>query len=86
MNVRLIEIQHDWTDGETRYWFDVDGVEYAIEDIAGNQTLVDVCGDDVLDHNLESKLKELVDIITDALSEQGSDTLLIKDGKYQIGD
>jgi len=44
MDIELKEVEQIWTDETTRYWFDVDGVNYCISDCAGELSLLDSDG------------------------------------------
>lgn len=41
MNIELTTKEQIWQEESTRYWFNVDGEEYAINDNCGDLTLLD---------------------------------------------
>lgn len=51
MKIEFINKEQDYQNDQTRYWFDVDGVEYCIQDEIGGLSLLDHTGNEVLDCN-----------------------------------
>ena len=65
-NVQFIEKEQDWQNEATRYWFEVDGEEYAAVESGGQTTIINKDGDDVYDRDLEAQLKSLL-VVTDEM-------------------
>jgi len=67
MKIEYIEKEQDWANEATRYWFRVDGEEYAVvESGAGPDTIIDKDGDDVYNRDLEAALRAAL-IVTDEM-------------------
>ena len=66
MKIKFIEKEQDWQDGATRYWFQVDGEEYAAVESGGRTTIINKYGDDVYDRAMEAQLKSLP-VVTDEM-------------------
>jgi len=62
--IKFIEKEQDWANDATRYWFDVNGEEYAVVESGGRQTIVCEGGDHVYNATLEAQLKAVL-IVTD---------------------
>lgn len=69
MNIKFIEKEQDWQNEATRYWFEVDGEEYAAVESRGKTTIIDKNGDDVYDRALEAQLKSRL-VVTDEMREE----------------
>tara|TARA_Y100000782_G_scaffold108494_1_gene132214 strand:+ start:36733 stop:37098 length:366 start_codon:yes stop_codon:yes gene_type:complete len=63
---KYIEKEQDWQNEATRYWFEVDGEEYAVVESGGQSSIIGKNGDDVYDRALESSLKSRL-IVTDEM-------------------
>lgn len=66
MKIKFIEKEQDWHNEATRYWFEVDGEEYAVVESGGQATILDKRGDDMYDRALEARLKSLL-FVTDEM-------------------
>lgn len=66
MEIKFIEKEHDWQSEANRYWFEVDGEEYAVAESGGQTAILNKDGDDVYDRDLEAQLKSLL-VVTDAM-------------------
>jgi len=64
--IKFIEKEQDWANFATRYWFDVNGEEYAVVESCGRQTIVCEGGDHVYNRALEAELKSIL-IVTDKM-------------------
>jgi hypothetical protein len=62
----LIEREQDRQNDATRYWFDVDGEQYAVVESGTEASIINERGDDVYDRDLEAKLRALL-IVTDEM-------------------
>lgn len=69
MSAQFIEKEQIWADGATRYWFDVNGEEYAVvESGCDDAVVVDSEGYPVnLGDNKNSHLRDLVEAVTDQM-------------------
>ena len=68
MKIQFFEKEQDWQNEETRYWFDVDGEQYAVVESGSGSSIIDGDGDEVYDRDLEAKLESLL-IVTDEMRE-----------------
>ena len=66
--IKFIEKEQDWQNEATRYWFSVDGEEYAVVESGPSalSTIIDKDGDDVYDRALEGELKAVL-VVTDEM-------------------
>jgi len=62
----FIEKEQDWANEATRYWFDVNGDEYAVVESGGQSTIINKDGDDVYDRAIEAELKAAL-IVTEEM-------------------
>lgn len=51
MTIKFIEKEQIWDLEQTRYWFDVDGVEWCLADENGDISLLDKNGEEIIDCN-----------------------------------
>lgn len=69
MNIQFIEKEQDWQNEATRYWFNVDGEEYAVVESGGSVSICNAVADDVTDRDFEAVLKANL-IVTDEMREE----------------
>lgn len=67
-NVEFLLVEQSWMNHETRYWFDVDGQQYAVVENEGSSRIVDSEGFPVNERE-EHRLASLL-IVTDFLRAQ----------------
>lgn len=58
MNIKFIEKEQIWDLEQTRYWFDVDGVEWCLADENGDVSLLDKNGEEIIDCNDHEGIKQ----------------------------
>jgi len=68
MSIKFIEKEQDLQNEATRYWFSVDGEEYAVVESGACSIIIDKSGDDVYDRALEAELKHRL-VVTDEMRE-----------------
>lgn len=62
----FIEKEQDQKNDSIRYWFSVDGEEYAVVESGPQSSIIGKDGDDVYDRALETKLRAIL-IVTDEM-------------------
>ena len=64
--VEFIEREQIWQDETTRYWFRVDGENYAVAESGPETSILGQDGDEILDRVLEAHLRQLL-VVTDEM-------------------
>lgn len=68
MSIKFIGKEQNHQNEAVRYWFEVDGEEYAVVEIRGIAIIIEKRGDDVYDRALDASLKSRL-IITDEMRQ-----------------
>lgn len=66
MKIKFIEKQLDVQNESTRYWFYVDGAEFAVVEGNSGTAIINQAGDDVYNRSLEAKLRANL-VLTDGM-------------------